>query len=246
MKPDRTEAGLELIRFASADALVRAVAERWFEQIRPERPQGVALSGGRIARAFFSAVAARAKADPGLLGSIHFFWADERCVPPDHPDSNFGLAEAHLLRPLAIPPGRIHRVRGEIDPEAAVAETDAELRRFLETRASGLDWVFLGMGEDGHVASLFPGNPEAAGRIGSFYLSVVGPKPPRRRITLSYGAIAAAREVWVLVSAIGKERALEDSLAPGERTPLGKVIGSRRSTLIFSDLPVRMPSARKH
>ena len=90
------------------------------------------------------------------------------------------------------------------------------------------------MGEDGHVASLFPGDQEAI-ESQAVYRAVTGPKPPPRRITLGYRALAAAREVWVLASGEGKKEALKNSLADGGDTPLARVLQSRKNTKIFTD-----------
>jgi 6-phosphogluconolactonase len=93
------------------------------------------------------------------------------------------------------------------------------------------------MGEDGHVASLFPG---AEPRPGIYY-DVIGPKPPPRRITVSYEVLAAAVEVWVLASGSGKEAALAASLRLDGATPLGRVLKMRKRTEIFSDIPAKIP-----
>jgi 6-phosphogluconolactonase len=99
-----------------------------------------------------------------------------------------------------------------------------------------LDLVLLGMGEDGHVASLFPGDTPRVDRPGTFYRAVLAPKPPPRRVTLTYAAIAAAERVWVLISGLGKEAVLRQSLARDGNTPLARVLGSRANTRIFTDL----------
>jgi 6-phosphogluconolactonase len=99
-----------------------------------------------------------------------------------------------------------------------------------------LDFAFLGMGEDGHVASIFPGdNAEESPSI--YYRPVMAPKPPAQRITLVMHAILAARNVWVLASGRGKEEALGKSLTPGASTPLGRVVGGRDFTKVFTDIP---------
>src|SRR5437867_3971498 len=170
---------------------------------RAGRPHYVALSGGRIARRFFAAAANSGKARRGAFHSVQFFWSDERCVPPTEPESNFALAQELMLGPLGIETSQIHRVRGEQPPEVAATEASAELGRSAprgkEDQAM-LDLIFLGMGEDGHVASLFPGEPEEVMNSNAVYRAVVAAKPPAHRISLGYPAIAAARQVWVLAS----------------------------------------------
>jgi 6-phosphogluconolactonase len=230
---------VELIYFDSSEALARAAAARWLAELSPARRQTVALSGGRIAKTFFAAIVRLAKTKSQPFANLHFFWADERCVPPDQADSNFALARAHLLEPLGIPAEPTHRVLGELEPSAAAAKASAELGRIAACRSAGqpiLDWVFLGMGEDGHVASLFPGMSDSAAEVAPAYLAVTAPKPPPGRITLSYPALAAARQIWVLVSGPGKERALAESRSPTGQTPLARVVRSRGSTLIFSEV----------
>ena len=92
------------------------------------------------------------------------------------------------------------------------------------------------MGEDGHVASLFPGEPNVLISDKAIYRAVKNsPKPPLNRVTLGYAAIAAARQVWVLVSGAGKEAALRESLSPAKKNPLGRLIQSRSNTKIFND-----------
>ncbi len=240
----------ELIPFATADELARAAAGAWLDEIaaaeRAAKPHFVALSGGRIARRFFAAVVEQAKARkigdgdaPSLPGNVHFFWADERCVPPDDSESNFRPARELLFVPLKIADAQIHRIPGEMPPEAAAARAASEIRRVAPLNAAGqpvLDLVFLGMGEDGHVASLFSGEPETAISGPAVYHAVENsPKPPLNRVTLGYATLAAARQVWVLVSGPGKEAALRESLSPAGKTALGRLIQSRPNTRIYND-----------
>ena len=97
-----------------------------------------------------------------------------------------------------------------------------------------IDLVFLGMGEDAHVASLFPSDTEAI-KSQAVYRAVTGPKPPPRRVTLGYAALSAAREVWVLASGRGKAEALRASLSKSGDTPLARVLQSRENTEILTD-----------
>lgn len=231
----------ELFDFPNGTALATDVARRWVDLAAAaaarHEPFRVALSGGRIARDFMVAVAAEARSRGLSPEAVDFFWGDERCVPPAHADSNYLLAEESLLKPLGIPAHRIHRIRGEADPAVAAREAEAELRSICPPDAQGvpmLDLVLLGMGEDAHVASLFPGAPQEVVESTACYLPVIGPKPPPQRISLSFRAIHAARTVWVLVSGTGKESVLLQSLAPGAVTPLARVISHRPATIFLA------------
>jgi 6-phosphogluconolactonase len=241
----------ELSTFATADELARAVAGSWLDEIetarRTGKPHCVALSGGRITQKFFASVVEQTRArkigdggTPSLPGNVHFFWADERCVPPDDPESNFRLANELLFAPLKITQNQIHRIRGEDSPVAAVEKAGAELRQIAPSNPAGqpvLDLVFLGMGEDGHVASLFPGAPAKIVQCTAPFLAVENsPKPPPQRISLSYNALTAATEVWVLISGAGKEKAVVESLDLSGKTPLGRVIQLRKNTQIFREI----------
>ena len=180
-----------------------------------------------------------ARAKQVLPVGVHFFWADERCVPPNDAESNFHLAHQHLFSPLKIPNDHVHRVCGEETPDFAAREAEAEVCRRAPLNPEGqpvLDLIFLGMGEDGHVASLFPGEAESLVADKTVYRAVKNsPKPPPKRITLGYAAIAAARQVWVLASGAGKAAALRESLGSSGQTPLARVVQSRPHTRIFSD-----------
>ena len=207
--------GAELHQFKSSDDLVREVAARWTRETASgdsTHSITVALSGGRIARGFFCALAAEITARPLSTAWPHFFWADERCVPPDHAESNFRLAQDYLLAPLRAPADRVHRIRGELSPEdgaSQAAETLNEIAAHNEAGMPVLDYVFLGMGEDGHVASVFPDAlPEVL--VGSSpYVAVTAAKLPSLRITLTMKVLQSAKAVWVLASGAGKEQAFE-------------------------------------
>jgi 6-phosphogluconolactonase len=244
---------LDLISFANADELARAVASKWLDEIESVNRAGksycVALSGGRIAQKFFASVVEQAKVrkmgggdTPSLPSNVHFFWADERCVPPDDAESNFAIARKFLFAPLKIAEAQIHRIRGEDAPEAAAKAASAEISKIATVNENGqpvLDLIFLGMGEDGHVASLFPGEPGVSISDKAIYRAVKkSPKPPPNRVTFSYAVIAVARQVWVLVSGTGKEPALRKSLQADGRTPLARVTQFRTRTKIFSDFPL--------
>lgn len=235
----------EIIACRDPATLAGAVARDWLAELavaaRTAAHPLVALSGGRIARQLFEAAASLAQTQKVDFGAVHFFWSDERCVPPEDAESNFGLAHRQFLGPLSVKAPSIHRIRGELPGGEAAALAEAEVRRYAAADASGqpvLDLVFLGMGEDGHVASLFAVEPERVAGSPAVYRPVVGPKPPACRVTLGYRALQAARQVWVLASGPGKEAALERSLAGGALTPLGRVLASRTLTRVYTDIPL--------
>lgn len=234
----------QILQFAEPERLAKAAAARWLETL-DGRPPGspayaVALSGGRIAHRLFTELSNLAKNREHLFRAVHFFWGDERCVPPDDPESNYALAKENLLAAAGIPHPQIHRIHGEAPAAAAAAQAEREIRQFLSVpneQQPVFDLVFLGMGEDGHVASLFPGEPPTLMSSPAVFRPVIGPKPPPQRITLGYPALAAARDVWVLASGPGKENAFHKSLLPSGSTPLARVLQSRTQTLIFTDIP---------
>jgi 6-phosphogluconolactonase len=237
----------ELISFGDANVVAQAAASGLIKALLSARLSQaasctVALSGGRISQRFFAAVVELALLSKISFTNAHFFWADERCVPPNDAESNFRVARELLLGPLKIADERIHRIRGEASPDFAAPEAEAEICRIAPLGEQGqpvLDLVFLGMGEDGHVASLFPGEPESVIASPAIYRAVTATKPPPRRITLGYATIAAARQVWVLASGAGKESALRNSLAPSGQTPLARVIKTRQRTRILTDIRIR-------
>lgn len=233
-----------VIPFPTDAALAAAVAARWVDRIESARrlgiPHRVALPGGRITRKFLSEAAVEAARRGVSMDGVDFHWGDERCVPPDDAESNFRLAKETLFDAARVPAGRIHRIRGEVDPAEAAREAEAALRAECGAKPGEqpvLDLVFLGMGEDAHVASLFPGAPAAVTESRSTYLPVIGPKPPPQRVSLSFAALAAAREIWVLASGTGKEEALKVSLSGGG-TPLGRVLRECGKPMVFTDIRI--------
>jgi len=150
-------------------------------------------------------------------GRVTILFGDERCVPPDHPDSNYRLAREALLDRVA--PGSVHRIAGELGPDEA-----AELYSRIVAGLAPLDVVLLGAGEDGHTASLFPGHPEV-GAQGWAVGVRNAPKPPPDRVSLTLPALQGARRVIVLATGAGKA----DAVAKAKRgeVPSGMIAGAR-------------------
>lgn len=234
----------ELHSFVTDAELAKAAASDWLRLLRARfansaAPYTVALSGGRIARTFFAEIARQALGSGGkIFGGVHFFWADERCVPPSDPESNYAIARQLLFEPLGIQDAQIHRLKGEGPEPLALKQAMDDICSVAPVRKGQpvLDMIFLGMGEDGHVASLFPGESESVMADRAVYRAVTAVKPPPRRMTLGYEAIAQAAEVWVMVSGAGKEKALGESLSPAGKTPLARVLRLRKQTKIVTDV----------
>jgi 6-phosphogluconolactonase len=199
----------------------------------------LALSGGSTPTRLY-AVLARQQAGRGAVpwGKVHVFWGDERAVPPGHPESNFRAANEALLSRVPIPEGNVHRIRAELGSAAAAAELyETELRDFFRTpvgRFPRFDLVLLGLGADGHTASLFP----ESGALGELTRLVVAPLVPRlgaHRITLTLPVLNGAREVMFLVSGEGKAGVLAQVLEGGtEGVPLpARLVRPRDGALLW-------------
>lgn len=190
-----------------------AVAEAARDAIEQRGVFTLMLAGGDTPRRLYERLATDREID---WSRVEFFWGDERPVPPEHPDSNFGMAHAALLRPLGIDPRRIHRIEAERGDLAAAARDDErELAAIaggtLDGPAPRLDLVLLGMGADGHTASLFP----YTAALSESRRWVVANDVPRlgvRRITVTFLLIERARAVLVLVSGESKAVALAEVL----------------------------------
>jgi 6-phosphogluconolactonase len=234
-----------VLNFSSAENLAEAAARHFIDAIPDRAHMHVALSGGRIAKTFYDAIVSIVRAEHRHVDHIHFFFADERCVPPADPESNFITARQSLFDPLHIRAEQIHRIHGEVDDAYAVKEAEAELCRIAPMDANGqpiLDLVILGMGEDGHTASLFPGEPESLVNETAVYRAVTAVKPPPRRVTLGYAPLRAARQLVVLASGKGKEAILRDVVSQisqgAPKLPLARVLHGHENAVIFSDFPI--------
>ncbi len=224
-----TPAPAAVLRVPDAGALARAAAEAFtaaaLESVAARGRFTVALSGGSTPRALY-----RLLADPGESfrarvpwERVHVFFGDERPVPPDHPDSNYRMAREALLG--HVPAASVHRLRGEAPvAAAAAAEYQAELARFFAVPEEGappaLDLVLLGLGADGHTASLFPGS-DALGERRRWVTAPFVRRLGSHRLTLTLPVLDRAREALFLVAGADKAEAVARVLAPvaGEPVP---------------------------
>jgi len=179
------------------------------EAIQQKDVFSVALSGGNTPQPLYTYLAENPAGDILDWNKLHFFWGDERAVPLDHSDSNFRQAYHALLQPLHIPPENIHRIQGELDPATAAKNYQQEILNWFEEIPPRFDLILLGMGSDGHTASLFPGtaaviNPPK----NSWVLPNYVPRLSTWRITFIPKLINAAAQVIFLVTGQSKAETL--------------------------------------
>ncbi|MGH9176439.1 MAG: 6-phosphogluconolactonase [Vicinamibacterales bacterium] len=191
------------------------------------------LTGGATALIFLGALR---EADVDWSRVI-FYWGDERAVPTDHVDSNFGLAERLLLSPLgAGAPNAIRMPADQTDLQAAARKYAAQL-------PPALDLLILGVGDDGHVCSLFPGHPALLTDDERVTVVEDSPKPPPRRLTLTLPYVLASRQIWVVAVGARKAPILQRAVTrQGSSTPLDLVAAQGRDVAIFTDQVLRQQS----
>jgi 6-phosphogluconolactonase len=188
------------------------------------------LTGGSTALIFLGAL--REAAVP--WSRITLYWGDERAVPPEHPDSNYGLAERLLIAPLHARAPFLERMRGEAEDLRAAA------REYHERLPAALDLLILGVGDDGHVCSLFPGHKALTIEDQRVIAIEDSPKPPPRRLTLSLPYVCLSRRVWIVVVGPRKLPVLQAAVsATSLRTPLDIVVQRARDVTIFTDQSIK-------
>lgn len=198
------------IEVCDSTQLAKLAAERIAAALKTaisrDSAASLALAGGTTPRAAYEALAKI----PGIDWSkVSVYFGDERAVPPTHPDSNFAMAQAALFSRVALPAANIHRI------EAEGPDQDAAARAYEALLPASISLIVLGIGEDGHTASLFPGSPALNERTRRV-LPVIGPKPPPERVSITPPVIEAAGLCIVLATGAGKaepvRRALQDPL----------------------------------
>ncbi len=228
--------------FEDMDALSRGAADRFLGLFRESISAGgrftVALSGGSTPQRLYSLLGSEPYWKSVDWTRAHVFWADERAVPRDHPDSNFKLAFDTYLSRVPIPEANLHRIKGENGPEKAAREYENDLRNFFGLqRMPVFDLIILGMGEDGHTASLFPGS-SALVETARLALAVHPERPKTSRVTLTLSVLNNASHILFLVSGRAKAnivaRVLEEGRTNG-RYPAGLVNPSHGSIEWFVD-----------
>ncbi len=200
-------------------ATARAAAELFSEAAQKAAARGIAriaISGGTTPKAMFALLADPAQ--PFLKqvpwDRLELYWVDERCVPPDNAESNYRMTNEALLSKVPLPAERIHRMEGELDPEVAAARYESTIRNTFKLEGAQtptFDLVLLGMGDDGHTASLFP-HTEALNELSHIVVPNHVPQKNTWRITLTSPVINQGREVAFLIEGAGKAQVLHDVL----------------------------------
>ncbi|MBN2348814.1 MAG: 6-phosphogluconolactonase [Bacteroidales bacterium] len=171
--------------------------------LKKQKAVSVALSGGSTPELLFRRLATynQYSQDQIHWDGIHFYWGDERCVPPEHAESNFGMAKKSLFRNIRLPENNIHRILGEADPDNEVKRYADEMKThiFLQNGYPVFDWVFLGLGTDGHTASIFPD------QLNLLYAAelcavAIHPETKQKRITLTGNSLIHAKRLTYLIT----------------------------------------------
>jgi len=222
----------EIVICADVDELNRNAAAQFLatsnDSIARAGRFAVALSGGSTPKALYSLLASPAYRGRADWHRVHLFWGDERCVPPEHAESNYRMVEEALLRKVQIPAENIHRMAGGKEPTEAAAEYEQTLRGFFALGAGQwprFDLILLGLGEDGHTASLFPGST-ALNEQNHLVAPTYVEKLKAHRLTLTLPVINNAAQVSFLVAGESKSAIVKNLFCADSRPfdyPAGRV-----------------------
>ncbi len=215
----------EIVVATNREELAHLAADRFTDILsKAQQDRGVArvsLSGGSTPRALFSLLGTEGFAEQINWDSIEVFWGDERTVPPDHADSNYRMTQETLLSHVPIAAKHVHRMKGELDPEQAASDYERVLFRVFDAadaeRPPVFDLILLGVGADGHTASLFPGTTALDVRDRLVVANQV-PQQQTTRLSFTVPVLLAARNVLFLVAGSDKAQAVHRALE-GEWNP---------------------------
>jgi 6-phosphogluconolactonase len=208
----------DIIICQDVDELGRKAAAQWIsladEAVNARGQFNVALSGGSTPRLLYSLLASAEFAVRIRWQQIHLFFGDERCVAPDHAESNYRMVKESLLSRTFIPPDNVHRMAGEKTPQVAVAEYEARLRKHFHIDDDALprfDLILLGLGEDGHTASLFP-DSSALSETRHLVATTYVEKLNAQRLTLTFPVINNAAQIIFLIAGESKAAVVKEIL----------------------------------
>lgn len=231
--------------YDDADALASVVAIRLVERLRDAQDTrgdaSIVLTGGRIAEKLYTVLRSSPDRDTVDWSRVDVWWGDERFLATGDADRNETRARAALLDALPLDPARVHPMPATDGPDGSDPEAGA--LRYAAELVARFDVVLLGIGEDGHVASIFPGHPVAE-ETRSVAAVRNSPKPPPTRITLTLPMINTADEVWLIASGDGKAAAVGQALAGTGTVPAANAHGVRRTLwLLDRDAAAEVPAS---
>lgn len=223
----------EVIVYSEHDAVAHATAARLLlsigDTLAHRERADIVLTGGTLGVDTLAAAASSPLAQAIDWTDVHIWWGDERFVPTGDSDRNEGQAQSALLASLPLPEENIHRMGAEGQYDSAEEAAVAYAQQYAEQGAPAFDVLMLGLGPDGHVASLFPGH-SGYGVTGENVIAVHdSPKPPPNRVSLTLETINAARQVWVVASGAGKADAVARCVHGDSELPGSAVHGTDRT-----------------
>lgn len=203
--------------FEVAEYLAIEIINHINRNARDKYPVTIALSGGNTPGTLFSVLASHFNSSVNWY-NVHFFWVDERCVPPESPDSNYGMTKTALLDRINVPDQNIHRIRGEANPPAEASRYSREISLFTrsENGFPVFDILLLGLGEDGHIASVFPGNEKLFNSRNKCKVTK-HPVSGQKRITLTGKVINNSDRIIFMVTGKNKAEIVKDILSAGSK-----------------------------
>lgn len=238
-----TPSAARLVTFADPAALAAGAAREVTRIVRAAVADrgtcALVLAGGSTPRRLYEALAGEPYRSEIDWSKIQLFWGDERCVPADDCASNYAMARQALLSRIPIAERAVHRIAGELEPERAASLYEEELRRLVGGAVPRLDLVLLGLGADGHTASLFPSASNAPDEE-RLVIATLSPEPPRHRVTLTPRVLNFARTVMFLVhgeekAGVVREVIAHDMGGPPSRLPAANVRPLDGTLLWFLD-----------
>ncbi|GLR76170.1 6-phosphogluconolactonase [Aliivibrio sifiae] len=225
--------------FQTPEQVVISLADELKALSKQGKPVHVSLSGGSTPKMLFSLLASEPYAKSIQWENLHFWWGDERCVAPDDAESNYGEANELLFSHITIPEDNIHRIQGENDPEKEAIRFAQEMCDTIPQQ-NGIpvfDWILLGVGADGHTASLFPNVTDYSDS--NLSLVAIHPESGQRRVSKTAKALQAAKRISYLVLGKGKADIVHEiNTIPAEQLPYpaAKIQSTMGQTEWFLDL----------
>ncbi len=229
--------------YSQASEAARAIMDAFLADANslPEQEFHIALSGGATPALLFDVWASEYK-DKTPWRRLHIYWVDERCVPPDSPESNYGMAKRLLLDKVPVPSNNIHRIIGENEPHEEAMQYSALVRANLrmDEGIPEFDYVFLGIGSDGHTSSIFPGQTSLLFSPEPYAVSV-NPHSGQYRIALTGQPLLKAIHTWFFATGPDKADILRQVVDEGtaEVYPAGYVLQHARDARLYTDVELK-------